>query len=70
MAAIHGMRTAPFGVVEPLPLKDFPEGRHRLRIRQDDFVKVRIRTKTGIREFIPEIKDGFWVPYVETGRNE
>jgi hypothetical protein len=60
----------PFGAVDPKPLKGFPEGKSRLRIRAKDFVKVRIKTETGIREFYPHEVDGFWVPYCETGRNE
>jgi hypothetical protein len=60
----------PFGAVDPKPLKGFPEGKARLRIRAEDFVKVRIKTETGIREFFPDEVDGFWVPLFETGRNE
>jgi hypothetical protein len=70
MAATISNARIPFGAVDPKPLKDFPEGKARLRIRAEDFVKVRIKTKTGIREFYPHEVDGFWVPLFETGRNE
>ena len=70
MAATTYGAKIPFGVVNPKPIKDFPEGKARLRIRNYDFVKVRVKTATGIREFYPHEVNGFWIPLFETGRNE
>lgn len=67
--AIHGT-PVPFGVTEPKPLKGFPEGKARIRIRHDEFVKIRILNKKGIREFHPKDQDGFWVPLCECGSNQ
>jgi hypothetical protein len=70
MAVRYGINNVPFGTGEPKPLKGFPEGKARLRIRSDDFVRVRIKTTNGIREFYPQEVNGFWVPFFEIGRNE
>ena len=39
-----------WGVVEPLPLRGFPAGKVRLRLRNNEFVRVRVRTADGVRE--------------------
>jgi hypothetical protein len=58
-----------FGVTEPLPLKGFPEGSIRLRIRDNQFALARVRTDDGIREFYVKEEKGFWVRSHERGRN-
>ena len=70
MAATHYGVNAPFGIVDPLPLEGFPEGRARIKMRTEEFVKVYIKTPTEIREFFPIISDGKWIPFCEVGRNE
>jgi hypothetical protein len=68
-AIIHGDHHAVWGVKTPLPLKGFPQGKVRLRIRNNDFVHAYVKTKEGIRHFIVAEKDGFWVPEYEQGAN-
>jgi len=59
-----------YGVSEPLPLSDFPEGRVRICMRNDGFTKVYIRPPIGgIREFRVHEVDGKWLPCYEQGRN-
>ena len=71
MAATYSIsQRVPFGVGDPLPLEGFPEGRAKIKIRNDDFTKVYIKTKTGIHEFYPTEKNGKWIPLWEVGRNE
>ena len=62
-------KLVPFGVVAPLPLRGFPAGLMRIRIRHKQFVVVRVKTTDGIREFYPTEIDGVWVPHYERGRN-
>lgn len=59
-----------FGAMEPLPAAGFPAGRLRWRIRNKDWVRARVRTAAGIREFYVKEEAGKWVAGVETGRNE
>lgn len=59
----------PYGLATILPLRGFPPGKARIRLREDEFVRIRIRTRDGIREFHPEIVDGVWKPLVESGSN-
>ena len=59
-----------FGLFDkPLPLKGFPDGRCRIRMRPDDLVAVYVKTTGGIREFRVKEEDGFWVPFGEVARN-
>ena len=59
------------GVREPLPLAGFPEGRVRLRLRNNSFAMAYVKTKDGIRCFVIGEMDGMWVPVTEfeQGRN-
>lgn len=59
-----------FGAGEPKPLKGFPPGRAKIRIRNDDFVRVYIKSDDGIREFTVFEEDGHWVPAFEGGSNQ
>jgi len=68
-AAVLG-KTLPYGTDSNLPLKGFPEGRARIRTRNDDFVRVFIRPPVGgVMEFVVEEKDGCWVPYIKLAEN-
>jgi len=69
MAVTHG-RKIEFGVKDPLPLRGSPDGRSRIRIRNDAFTTVFIRPPDGgIRRFHVEERDGAWWPSFETGAN-
>jgi len=59
----------PFGVIKPLPMDGFPEGRVKIEIRPDEWVRIFIKTENGIREFTPKEEGGKWIPYFEKGRN-
>jgi FtsP/CotA-like multicopper oxidase with cupredoxin domain len=69
MAAFVGDTGIIFGIVDPKPLKGFPPGKVRLRIRNGSFALARVRDERGIREFLIRERDGFWTPYLESGRN-
>jgi len=59
-----------FGVVDPLPLRGFPEGRARIRLRNKTFATVNIRPpQGGIRRFNIEEREGAWRPAFEIGAN-
>lgn len=58
-----------FGNQQELPLEGFPSGRAKIKIRQDDFVRVYIKSDESIREFVVEEKDGKWVPAFQTQSN-
>jgi len=58
-----------FGAVEPKPLRGFPRGKFRLRIRNNEYVTAVVRTGDGIRRFNVGEHDGFWWPMNETGEN-
>lgn len=63
----HSVR---FGVQEPKPLKNFPPGKVRLRMRNNDFVHAYVKTSSSIRHFLVDEIDGFWVPILEQGANK
>jgi hypothetical protein len=51
-----------YGNKLPLPLFGFPSGQVKIKIRQDDFVFVYIRNKSGITKFAVTEKYGYWIP--------
>lgn len=59
-----------FGSAEPLPPKGFPPGRLRWRIRAKEFMRARVQTVDGIREFAVREENGYLVPAWEIGRNQ
>ncbi len=65
MIVTSSQTPVPFGIVPILPLRDFPAGRARIRLRDDDFPRVHIKTPDGLRTFYPTEKDGHWIPFVE-----
>jgi len=58
-----------WGVTEPLPLKGFPKGRVKLRLRSDDFARAFVKTEQGTRSFFVAKQDGYWIPKYELGIN-
>lgn len=62
-------RPIAFGVVPVRVIKGLPEGKARLRMRQEEFVSVWVRTRTGIRRFYLEEVDDYWVPTMEAEAN-
>ena len=62
-----------FGMVEPKPLRGFPQGRARLKLRNLEFARVFVRDAAAgtIRAFlIHESPDGcYWEPGYEQGMN-
>lgn len=48
----------PFGMQPCGGLVGFPEGRKRIRQRNDKAARVYVKTESGIREFIPELGEG------------
>lgn len=69
MAIIRPMNL-PFGACEILPLADFPKGRARIRIRYDDFVRVYIKTESGIEAFYAQEMNGVWIPFQKISENK
>lgn len=62
-------KTIAFGTDAPLPLKGFPRGKYRVRLRPNELAEVYVKTEDGIRKFAAEIVDGHWTPIAEIARN-
>ena len=58
-----------YGIVDPLPLRGFPSGKARTRMRRRSLVCVFVKTEDSVRWFYVKEVDGFWEPFCETGRN-
>lgn len=60
------------GVRDPKPIFGAPEGKQRLRMRNDRAANLFVRTANGIRHFILEDCGDRWFcnPKLEQGRNE
>lgn len=67
---VVGMKVV-FGVREPKPIFGAPEGNQRLRMRNDSFASLFVRTATGIRHYKLEDFGDRWFcnPKLEQGRN-
>ena len=59
----------PFGLVPILPLVGFPEGKTRIRIRKNDFVRIYVKTKNGVECFCPAEENGAWIPKYKQSEN-
>lgn len=59
------------GVSDPLPLRNFPPGKIKLRLRNEGFAMAFVRDENGIRQFAIAEIDGHWEPgpELEQGRN-
>jgi len=60
MSVIRKNQQVPFGCVPCPGLKGFPKGRIRIRIRNDDFVRIYIRNHRRFIATVPVIENGFW----------
>ena len=69
MAATTHSPPIVFGVTEPKPLRGFPPGKVRLRLRNEDFAHAFVSSESGTRHFYVEEADGFWQPIFEQGAN-
>lgn len=59
-----------FGVHPKMPLKGFPDGKKRLRMRGEQWAQVFVRPpEGGIRAFYIKEHDGHWIPAIESGSN-
>jgi len=58
-----------FGIQDTKPLRGFPDGRVRIRLRNDGFAQAFVKSATGIRHFYIREVDGFWLPCFEQGAN-
>lgn len=58
-----------FGIADKLPLRGFPDGRIKIRIRTDSFVQAFIKTADGIEVYSVKEKDGYWEPCMKMGAN-
>ena len=64
------MSAALAGIREVKPLKGFPPGKIRIRLREEDLVRVYVwRKQRGIKEFLVKEVEGHWVPYLQVGEN-
>lgn len=59
-----------YGIRGPFPLKDFPEGKVRVRVRNNAFpVAYVYQHGKSIRKFLVAEKDGYWIPFHEQQAN-
>ena len=58
-----------FGVRGPLPLRGWPAGKIRLRLRATSYAVATVRTDDGARRFAVIEHAGAWMPGPEVGRN-
>jgi hypothetical protein len=61
--------TPVFGVCEKKPLCFFPSGRAKIRMRDEDFIRVFIKSKNGIRQFLVKECGDYWEPFCEQSAN-
>jgi hypothetical protein len=57
------------GSAHRLPLRNFPEGKTRIRVRPNHPVRVYVRTSFGIWKFLVQEVDGFWEPLIQEAFN-
>ena len=59
-----------FGIHAAKPPSGFPEGKLRFRMRGDDFVKARVLTSDGIKEFAVLDDGKNWIPGCQLAENK
>jgi len=69
MASIKIGKLLVFGITEIKPLSGFPEGRIKIKVRHNEFVRIYVKTNNGIRLFCVKEENGKWLPDAEVGRN-
>jgi hypothetical protein len=68
-AIVIGSKQTVWGVREPLPLEGFPQGKVRVRMRNDCVATAFVKTPKGITRFTIKEDDGKWKPHHILGRN-
>jgi hypothetical protein len=58
-----------FGVRDMRPIYGAPPGRQRLRMRNDEFASLFVKTHRGIRHFMLLDCGDHWKPHAEQARN-
>lgn len=69
-AIIYDNNDVVFGMHEPKPLKGFPEGKTKLKMRGDDWARVYVKTKDGIQEWYIKDDGENFVPFCRAAINE
>ena len=59
-----------FGVQTIKPLRGFPSGKVRIRMRNDAFAQIYVKTPDGIRQFVAKDYGDYWECSHEQGGNE
>ncbi len=57
----NACKDIPFGVFAFAGMRGFPDGRKRVRMRNNAFPMVFVKTATSIRQFVPRLQDGILV---------
>jgi hypothetical protein len=68
-AILSNLSAPPLGVVPVLPLRHFPQGKVRVRLRPGEVPTVYVRNAEGITAFLPHEVDGHWEPLLTLGKN-
>jgi len=58
--AVIKSNPAIWGIVKPKPLKGFPEGKIRIKLRCNDFAKAFVKTNDSIRCFVMYDDGKYW----------
>ena len=67
----YGNLLGVFGIPgEIKPIVGLPEGRARLRLRNEDYVQVFVKTATGIRRFYVSDVGRNWIAEIEIESNQ
>lgn len=64
------IETHVFGVQELKPLRGFPTGKVRIKMRNTEYAKFYVKTPEGIRQFVAKDYGDYWECSHEQGRNE
>ena len=71
MSTMFGNLFAVFGVPqETKPIVGLPEGRARVRLRNEEFAQVFVKTSTGIRRFYISDVGRNWIAEIEIASNQ
>ena len=71
MATMIGSLLAVFGIPDEIkPIVGLPEGRARVRLRNEEFAQVFVKTPTGIRRFYISDVGLNWIAEIEIASNQ